>query len=413
MKKKIHLLLTMQIVVTMLLDGCTSDNDPGDESSTANPSVSNTSDEQNTDQSSEQAASTSDEPDDGSSTTNPSTDSTSSEQSTNENPAQTMSISEFENLLAEQPLYVSKTNYVIQDENLKSLYPDMLQAILFNNTTEDIKDAIVAFVAWDSNNLPVKIEGQIDFSGGSYIKKVNYSDINLTGGNTFGEDSGYSLGENCEIATFKAIVISFETFDGDTWDNPYYDAFCTLYEGEKYADDMTVEVEVVDSTFSASENAADSSVEEETSSSMTASELESNLSSQPITIIKTDYVVQDENLKTLYPDMLQAVLQNNTTDDIKNAVVAFVAWDSNNLPVKIEGQFDFGGGSYVKKVNYSDINLAAGDTFGENSGYSLGENCEIKSFKAIVVSYETFDGDTWDNPYYEDFCSLYEGKKLN
>ena len=78
MKKKIHLLLTMLIVVTMLLVGCSSDNDPGDESSTANPSVSNTSDEQNTDQSSEQAASTSDEPDDGSSTSNPSTDSTSS-----------------------------------------------------------------------------------------------------------------------------------------------------------------------------------------------------------------------------------------------------------------------------------------------------------------------------------------------
>lgn len=45
--------------------------------------------------------------------------------------------------------------------------------------------------------------------------------------------------------------------------------------------------------------------------------------------------------------------------------------------------------------------------------HSMGDNCEIKSFKAIVVSYETFDGDTWDNPYYEDFCSLYEGKKLN
>ncbi len=326
---------------------------------------------------------------------------------------QVMSVTDFENLLTSQPLAVIKTKYRRQGEQYKFLYPDKLQAILQNNTTEDIKNAVVAFVAWDSNNLPVKIKGQFDFGGGSYIKQVNYTDINLTGGDTFGEGSGYSLGENCEIATFKAIAVSFETFDGDTWDNPYYDEFCSLYEGEKYSDSMTVAVKIVDSTLSASGNASNSSVGKEAAASVTAAELESNLSTQPVTIIKTDYVVQNEQFKSLYPDMLQAVLQNNTTDDIKNAVVAFVAWDSNKLPVKIEGQFDFGGGSYIKEVNYADINLAAGDTFGEDKGYSLGENCEIATFKAIVVSYETFDGDTWDNPYYEDFCSLYEGQKLN
>lgn len=334
------------------------------------------------------------------------------EESTKQNSSQSMSISEFENLLAEQPLYVSKTKYVVQNDEHKALYPDMLQAILSNSTTEDIKDAVVAFVAWDSNNLPVKIKGQFDFSNGSYIKQVKYDDINLIGGDTFGENSGFSLDENNKIATFKAIAVSFVTFDGDTWENPYYDEFCTMYEGEKYSDSMTVEVEVVDSAFSVNENSADGSSDKDTTSSMTASELESNLSTQPITIISTDYVVQDEKHKALYPDMLQAVLQNNTEDDIKNAVVAFVAWDSNNLPVKILGQFDFSDGSYVKKVNYADINLAAGDTFGESSGFSIDENCDIETFKAIVVSYETFDGDTWENPYYEDFCELYEGQKL-
>lgn len=376
MKKKIFLLLALLLIGTLLLVGCSAaDDDPG--GGTVVP-----------------------------------TNSTTGKQGANESPTQTMSISEFENLLAEQPLYVSKTKYVVQNDEFKSLFPDMLQAILTNNTTEDIKDAVVAFVAWDSNDLPVKIEGQFDFGGGSYIKQVNYTDINLTGGDTFGEDSGYSLGENCEIATFKAIAVSFETFGGDTWDNPYYDEFCSLYEGKKYSDNMTIEVKIVDSTFFVEGNVPNSSAGKEAVAPVSVAELESNLSTQPVTIIKTDYVVQDEQFKSLYPDMLQAVLQNNTADDIKNAVVAFVAWDSNNLPVKIEGQFDFGGGSYVKEVNYADINLAAGDTFGESSGYSLGKNCEIKTFKAIVVSYETFDGDTWDNPYYEDFCSLYEGQKL-
>jgi len=73
----------------------------------------------------------------------------------------------------------------------------MLQATIRNNTDKDIKDAIVAFVAWDENNLPVKIEGQMDFSGGVYTKKVNYGDINLVGGASFGDDSGYGLDEKC------------------------------------------------------------------------------------------------------------------------------------------------------------------------------------------------------------------------
>ena len=176
---------------------------------------------------------------------------------------------------------------------------------------------------------------------------------------------------------------------------------------------MTIEVEVVDSGFSASENAADGSAGKKEESSVTADELESNLSEQPVVVIKTEYVVQNQQYKTIYPDMLQAVIQNNTEEDIKDAVIAFVAWDSNNLPVKIVGQFDFDDGSYVKKVNYTDINLAGGNTYGEKSGYSLNEHCEIENFKAIVVSYETFEGETWENPYFDDFRSLYEGKKLN
>ena len=146
---------------------------------------------------------------------------------------------------------------------------------------------------------------------------------------------------------------------------------------------------------------------------ISAQELDSLLAQQPLYVSKTEYVVQSEEYKTLYPDMLQAILQSNTTDDIKDAVVAFVAWDSNGLPVKIEGQFDFGDGSYVKKFNYSDINLAAGGSYGDSSGFSLTENNNIDTFKAICISYETFEGKTWENPYYDDFCSLYEGKKIS
>ena len=317
----------------------------------------------------------------------------------------TLTLEEFDALLAEQPLAVTQTRYVVQDEQYKSLYPDMLQATLTNHTDTDIKNAVVAFVAWDENNLPVKIEGQFDFSDGDYIKQVRYDGINLIAGGTAGEDGGYSLGEDNSINHFKAIAVSFETFEGDTWKNPYFDDFCDLYKDAKYAEDMTLDVKISDSSFVPAPR--------ENTSTVTASDLEARLSEQPVTIIHTSYVVQDETYKTLYPDMLQVTLQNNTEDDIRNVVVAFVAWDENNLPVKIEGQFDFGDSSYIKKATYNDVNLAAGATAGENSGFSLSEHCGIKTFKAIVVSYETFDGDTWTNPCYDDFCTLYEEKKLS
>ena len=147
--------------------------------------------------------------------------STTSDKNVNEKVVQTMGIDEFEKLLAEQPLYVSSTEYFVQSQGPKILFPDMLQAIITSNSTEDIKDAVVAFVAWDNNNLPVKIQNQFDFGGGSYVKQVNYKDINLVNGASYGENGGYELDENSNISKFKAIVVSYETFDGNVWKNPY------------------------------------------------------------------------------------------------------------------------------------------------------------------------------------------------
>lgn len=173
-----------------------------------------------------------------------SSSSTTSDKNVNEKVVQTMGIDEFEKLLSEQPLYISSTEYVVQSEESKVLFPDMLQAIITSNSTEDIKDAVVAFVAWDNNNLPVKIQTQFDFSGGSYIKQVSYKDINLVNGASYGENGGYTLDENSNISKFKAIVVSYETFDSNIWENPYYENFKTTYEGKKYSDDMKLEVKI-------------------------------------------------------------------------------------------------------------------------------------------------------------------------
>lgn len=145
---------------------------------------------------------------------------------------------------------------------------------------------------------------------------------------------------------------------------------------------------------------------------MTATELELELSKQPMTVINTEYLVQSNDYKTLYPDMLSAVIQNNSGTDIKNAVVGLVAWDSNNFPVKIKGSTDFSDGAYFQMVDYGDVNMVNGTTFGKQKGMTIDENCNIAKFKAIVVSYTDFDGNKWTNPYIKDFRRIYEDKKL-
>lgn len=318
-----------------------------------------------------------------------------------------LSIAEFDELMAGLPVSIVKTEYKVQDEQYKSLYPDMLSTVIQNNIEADIKDLTIGLVAWDGNNLPVKIIGQMDFSGGAYFVKVNYNDINLTGGSTYGETSGYSINENCKVTSFKPIVLSFVTFDGDTWENPYADSFRQALEGKKYADDIMIEVEIKDTEFKKSESAAGSFVENASTEALDAA-----LASQPVFVSSTKYVVQDEQYKSIYPDMLQAMIQNNSDKDIRDAVIAFAAWDANGLPVKIKGSMSFTEPAYIARVSFDDINMVPGSSYGDSQGYSVDENCGIASFKAMVVSYTTFEDETWENPSYKEFCDLYEGKRL-
>lgn len=161
----------------------------------------------------------------------------------------TVNSEELDALLAKQPIYVSKTKYLVQDKEYKALYPDMLQAIVTNNSEDDIKNAVVVFVAWDENNLPVKIRGEFDYSG-DYLKGCNFSDINLVPGKSYGKDGGMSLDTGLNIKKFKAIVREYETFEGKKWTNPYYDAWVSMYGGgKKLKDDITVDCYLADEDY--------------------------------------------------------------------------------------------------------------------------------------------------------------------
>lgn len=163
------------------------------------------------------------------------------------------------------------------------------------------------------------------------------------------------------------------------------------------------------------ENVADKETKttEKEKTVLTSKELESELNKQEVHVIKTNYAVQDEEANILYPDVLQAIFKNGSKQDIKKAVISFVAWDSNNLPVKIKANIDFGEGAYIYKCNYNDINLVPGATYGETSGFEISQDIDIHTFKAIVKSYETFDGITWENPQYDNWTEMYGGVKYS
>ena len=50
-----------------------------------------------------------------------------------------------------------------------------------------------------------------------------------------------------------------------------------------------------------------------------------------------------------------------------------------------------------------------GDTF---YGMQVDSNLDISHLKAVVISFEDFEGNVWQNPNVLDFKNLYEGKPL-
>ncbi|TXL64462.1 hypothetical protein FHP05_09080 [Cerasibacillus terrae] len=151
---------------------------------------------------------------------------------------------------------------------------------------------------------------------------------------------------------------------------------------------------------------------EEKPKMLTEEEMKRKIEEQSLKVISKDYIIQDEDYKTLYPDMLQVIIENNSGTDIKNAVIAYAAWDENGLPLKIQSDSPLDSGKYIPLANAEDINLIDGATYGEESGFSISENMDqIEEFEAIVVSYETFDDETWENELFDDFKRLYEGQR--
>lgn len=169
-------------------------------------------------------------------------------------------------------------------------------------------------------------------------------------------------------------------------------------------------------------------------------QLNAAIAAQPVFVQDTKYVnrksIRDKMKypSGLYCDFLSPIIKNNSGTDVKNVKIAYAAWDANNLPLKIDGYYDFTNvyeknNDYIVIKNLEALNIINGGAY----EYTLAESDESVSYwdddapflisyhddtniakcKSIVVSYEDFDGNTWENPYYEAWCNAYECKKLN
>ena len=76
-----------------------------------------------------------------------------------------ITITEFEELLNKQPMTVFSTQYLVQDNKDKEAYPDLLEAVVKNNTTQTVTSVEIAYVAWNLKKQPVQIKSATDNIG--------------------------------------------------------------------------------------------------------------------------------------------------------------------------------------------------------------------------------------------------------
>lgn len=152
--------------------------------------------------------------------------------------------------------------------------------------------------------------------------------------------------------------------------------------------------------------------EESSEPTMTVQELNEAMKSQPLKVINTRYYPTDTpNLKRVYPDIIASTIQNNSGTVIKDAVIGFVAWDEDNKPVKLKGTDARSFPKYYIEVDYDNINLEDGATYGEDVGAAV-DNDNIAKARSIVVYYIDSEGNKWENPLLKEFKKLYSGKEL-
>ncbi|MDO5557769.1 MAG: DUF5780 domain-containing protein [Clostridia bacterium] len=133
---------------------------------------------------------------------------------------------------------------------------------------------------------------------------------------------------------------------------------------------------------------------------------------QEIEVVSASIAIQSDKYKSLYPDMMVAIIKNNSNKTIKNYTVSILAYDINNYPLKIKESFSFSDAKYEFIGIGENENILPGATSKDNKGWKLDENHNISKIVAIVKSADYYDGTSWENPYYQYWIEMYKEKQL-
>ena len=134
---------------------------------------------------------------------------------------------------------------------------------------------------------------------------------------------------------------------------------------------------------------------------------------QEASVVSAKLTVQHNTNKSKYPDMLIAVIKNNSNKTISSYEVAYLAFDKNCDPVKLTYNTEPDVSPvHLLKGTEPECSIKPGKQSSANRGLFICSNNSIHSVIACVIEVEYSDGTSWYNNYYDTWKKQYENKRL-
>lgn len=190
------------------------------------------------------------------------------------------------------------------------------------------------------------------------------------------------------VVILAGIIISFIS---DMGSDKNEDGF----NGE-YAEDANLEL--------LGEPATEGGEETEMSEDEIYNLLMNDTDNSPISI--TDITTEEKNAGGVYPvTQISYKFTNNLERDIREFTVGIVAWDENKLPIPI-GEETIANSEYKYVLQGTFDNLASN---GESVSTTTEVDCQgIRYLNIILLSYEDYEGNQWENPLKDYIVSMSE-----